>query len=267
MDLELVFLCALTFVIHLISTLAFAVRISGVRTRRIAISFSLFNVLVLVSRIANSFQGPFLAKRIEENIHAGLGQDMLSDFRWLLASAALATLVGAVLIPTFQRLFSSAVVHFQNHRSVPSLIGYAIRNSDWDGLKEMARLPTREILVGMKQSREVPLRVIAMNIGVSALWTIGVLASLYAGFINPDVRMTSSNLSAIINGVATIMMYVFVDPHMSLMTDDVMDNRMTEARFRRGIAWLVASRFVGTLLAQVLLVPATLLIVYVAERM
>src|ERR1017187_7580140 len=102
MDLQLVSLCALTFIIHLIGTLAYAVRIAGVRTRRIAISFALFNILVLVSRTSNSFQGPFLAKRIEENIGQGVTQGLLADFRWLLLSATLATLLGAFLIPTFQ---------------------------------------------------------------------------------------------------------------------------------------------------------------------
>ena len=64
MDLQLIGLCGLTFVIHLIGALAYAARIAGVRTRRIAVSFALFNILVLVSRTSNSFQGPFLAKRI-----------------------------------------------------------------------------------------------------------------------------------------------------------------------------------------------------------
>jgi hypothetical protein len=63
MDRQLITICALTFVIHLIGTLAYAVRIAGVRTGRIAVSFALFNILVLVSRTSNSFQGPFLAKR------------------------------------------------------------------------------------------------------------------------------------------------------------------------------------------------------------
>ena len=71
MDTQLLVICILTFIIHLIGTLAYAARIAGVRTRRIAISFSLFNILILVSRTSNSFQGPFLAKRIENNIARG----------------------------------------------------------------------------------------------------------------------------------------------------------------------------------------------------
>src|SRR5580698_8729282 len=113
MDSNLILICLLTFIIHLIGTLAYAVRIAGVRTRRIAVSFALFNVLVLVSRTSNSFQGPFLAKRIELSLRHGAMAHLLGDFRWLLASATLATVVGALLVPTFQRLFSRAVLHFQ----------------------------------------------------------------------------------------------------------------------------------------------------------
>lgn len=42
MDIKLLIICGLTFVIHVIATLANAVRIACVRTRRIAVSFSLF---------------------------------------------------------------------------------------------------------------------------------------------------------------------------------------------------------------------------------
>src|SRR4051812_39163906 len=78
MDRQLTIICALTFLIHLIGTLAYAVRIAGVRTGRIAVSFALFNILVLVSRTSNSFQGPFLAKRIERNISDGVTQGLLT---------------------------------------------------------------------------------------------------------------------------------------------------------------------------------------------
>ena len=68
MDSQLLIICLLTAGINLIGTLAYAARIAGVRTRRIAMSFALFNILVLVSRTSNSFLGPFLAKRIETRI-------------------------------------------------------------------------------------------------------------------------------------------------------------------------------------------------------
>jgi hypothetical protein len=93
--METACMCALTFVIHLIGTLAYAVRIAGVRTRRIAVSFALFNVLVLVSRTSNSFQGPSVAKRIEVALNEGVQSHLLSDLRWLMLSATAATIIGA----------------------------------------------------------------------------------------------------------------------------------------------------------------------------
>src|SRR5262245_52329959 len=79
-------------------------------------------ICLVISRTSNSFQGPFLAKRVESNLVTHVATGLLSDFRWLLASATLATVAGALLIPTFQRLFSRAVLQFQTHRSVPRLL-------------------------------------------------------------------------------------------------------------------------------------------------
>jgi hypothetical protein len=42
--------------------------------------------------------------------------------------------------------------------------------------------------------------------------TLGVFASLYAGYPKPELRVTCSSLSSVINGVATIMMFVFTIP-------------------------------------------------------
>jgi hypothetical protein len=49
------------------------------------------------------------------------------------------------------------------------------------------------------------------------------------------------------------------------MTDDVIEGKVTEGQFRKAIVWLVGSRFAGTVLAQVLLVPAAFLIASVAR--
>jgi len=40
----------------------------------------------------------------------------------MLWSATLATIVGALPIPTFQRIFSRAVLSFQQNRSIPRLL-------------------------------------------------------------------------------------------------------------------------------------------------
>jgi hypothetical protein len=95
---------------------------------------------------------------------------------------------------------------------------------------------------------------------------VGVFASIYAGYLNPELRVTSSMLSSIVNGVATILMFVVIDPQLSVMTDDVVEGKVGEPRFRGTIVWLVGSRLAGTVLAQILLVPAAQSIAFVAGK-
>ena len=265
MDHQLFLICFLTFVIHLIGTLAYSVRIAGVRTRRIAVSFALFSILVLVSRTSNSFLGPFLAKRVETNLDGAAQGALLGDFQWLLASASLATIVGAFLIPTFQRVFCRAVLHFQVHRSVPKLILHGFFKGGLSYVKDVASVPAARNMTDIRSGHGVSLRITLLNVAANALWTVGVFASLYAGALDPSVRVTSSTLSAIINGGATIMMAIFIDPHISGMTDDVIEGKVSEGQFRKAIVWLVGSRLAGTLLAQLLLVPSAMLIAWVAN--
>jgi hypothetical protein len=93
-----------------------------------------------------------------------------------------------------------------------------------------------------------------------AIITIGVLSALYAGYFNPEFRTTASSLSAIINGFATILMFVFIDPFLSVMTDDVVLGKAKESLFRKYIVYMVFARVIGTLLAQIMLIPAARII-------
>lgn len=265
MDKGLLLIFVLTFVIHLIGTLAYSVRIAGTRTRRIAISLSLFNILVLVSRTSNSFAAPLLAKRVEQNIAHGLLHGRATDFRWLLLSATMASVVGGICIPTFQRLFARYVESFARHRSV---LGVLLRGFSRIGvihLRESIQLPHWRNVAEARRGAHIPWSVVWWNMVAMAIWTVGVFSALYAAYLRPDLRVTSSELSAIINGAATILMFVFIDPYLSMLTDEVVEGKVTEPYFRRSILWLTGSRVIGTLAAQLLLIPAAFSIVAIAQ--
>ncbi|PMQ17924.1 lipid II flippase Amj family protein [Janthinobacterium sp. AD80] len=270
MNKQLLQICALTFIIHIIGTLACSVRIASIRTRRIAVSLALFSILILLVRTSNSFLGPFFSPTFAKRMETGIDQHvaasiLLVDFHWLLLSASLATVLGAILIPTFQRAFCRAVEHFQVDRSVPKLLLHAVFKGGLSYLKTSASLPKPENVTGLGEKSGVSVSMTAMNVIATALWTVGVFASLYAGVLDPSVRVTSSTLSSIINGGATIMMAVFIDPHLSGMTDDAIEGKIEESQFRRAVVWLVGSRLAGTLIAQFLLVPSAVVIVGVAR--
>src|SRR6188768_3317665 len=265
MDTNLAIICGLTFVIHLIGTLAYAARIAGVRTGHIATALTLFNLLILVSRTSNSFQAPFLAKRIETTLSAA-ASPLLSDFQWILGSAALATALGALLVPSAQRAFSRAVGILQTHRSLFRLVAHGIHPRRLLMARRYIVIPALANLRCLNSRGGLSWRFLGLNAFAVALWTVGVFASLYAGALEPDFRVTCSNLSSIINGVATIVMFLLLDPQLSLLTDDVAHQRVAHGTFRAAVASLVGARLAGVLLAQFLLVPSALLIAYVARH-
>jgi Alternate to MurJ len=265
MDVGLFLIFALTFIIHLIGTLAYSVRISATRTRRIAISLSLFNILVLISRTSNSFQAPLLAKRVERNIATGVEDGAIADFRWLLVSATLASIIGAFFIPTFQRLFAQYVEAFARYRSVLRVLTRIFSPSAAAQFRDSIRVPAWRNITNAYRGKHIPWKVILLNTVAMAIWTVGVFSALYAGYLDPELRVTSSQLSAIINGVATILMFMFIDPYLSVLTDELVEGKVSEPYFRRSIVWLTGSRIVGTVMAQLLLIPAAFWIVTVAE--
>lgn len=265
MDAQLLIICLLTAGINLIGTLAYSARIAGVRTRRIAMSFALFNILVLVSRTSNSFLGPFLAKRIETRISDGGGEALYGDFQLVLLSASLAVALGILLVPTGQRLFARAIGYFQQHRSTTRMI---LRTATPTGLKtvrDALHPPSLAHLRNLGKARGVGWGVLLANCLAQALITVGVLASLYAGYLNPEFRVTASQLSAVVNGFATILLFALIDPQLSVMTDDVVEGRVSEALFRRTIVWISLSRLAGTLLAQALFLPAAQAVAWIAN--
>ncbi|HYO90498.1 MAG TPA: lipid II flippase Amj family protein, partial [Pyrinomonadaceae bacterium] len=234
------------------------------RTGRIAVSFALFNLLILISRTSNTFQGPLLAKHVEQNITRGTLEHAETDFRWLLLSATLATIVGALLIPTFQRLFTKAIEEFNHYRSIPRLVAGGLSRFSLRGLKSVTSLPAMENMTRLSLKR-APTSIIIYNLFASALITVGVFASLYAGYLNPELRVTANSLSPVVNGLSTILLFVYIDPYLSILTDDVVSGRVEESYFRRCVVMFVLSRLGGTLLAQLMFLPAANIIVRVAK--
>ncbi|MGB7409935.1 MAG: lipid II flippase Amj family protein [Sphingopyxis granuli] len=264
LDLPLIVILLLTGFINLIGALAYAARIAGVRTGRIAMSFALFNILLLFSRTSNSFLGPFLAKRIETRIHDGTGASLFLDMQFVLAAASIATLVGILLVPTGQRLFAAAIGWYQDNRSTTKLALKAASPAGLRTLRRSFRLPSLVHLKGWHMPQGIGWGVLIANCLAQSLLAVGVVASLYAGYLAPEFRVTASQLSALINGFATILLFAFIDPQLSVMTDDAVEGSVGEADFRRAIALISLSRLAGTVLAQALLLPAALLIALVA---
>ncbi|HEY8893012.1 MAG TPA: lipid II flippase Amj family protein [Clostridium sp.] len=265
MSTQIIIVLILTVIISIISTLAYSVRIVAVRTGRIAVSFAVFNIFALVSRTANTIQAPLLAKTIEGTIKVGNPQSLLSTFRWILFSTTIATIIGSALMPTFIKVFGKVVESFSINRSIPKLLLHAFSKSGIEQFRGSVTKPRKENLAQLKSFKLMPKKIILLNTLAFSISTVGVLASLYAGCLNPELRTTCSTLSAVITGMATIIMVIFIDPYISILTDDVIKGDCSQLHFDRCIIFIVGGLIVGTILAQFLLVPAAEAISFIAK--
>lgn len=261
MSTQIIIVLVLNFIIAIIGTLAYSVRLVGVRTGKIAITFAVFNILSLVSRTALTFQAPLLTKFVENSTG---GSDVLNLFKLIIIVSGIATLVGAFLIPTFQRLFYKGVIRFSIDKSMPKLIMHSFSKAGVHYMRDCISIPVKESVTKIN-FKKLPLKIIIYNIIAVSILTVGALAPIYAGTIVPDLRATCITLSSVINGFATILMSIFIDPQLSIMTDDVIDGKCPEEDFRSCVIAMIGSKTIGTFAALPLLIPASYIIVLVAK--
>jgi Alternate to MurJ len=252
---KLLYIALFIFVIHSIETLAYAVRLSGARVKMIASALSLFNVMVILSRLANMMQQPFTGSLIDGAPNENALEFVENQFRFLIGASTVGTVFGIILLPTFIALFSRAIIHLSEERgSIPSLfkrifsLKYIKRGIKHFNLPKFTYL--RSTIM-----KDIPIKLFFVNMVITAIYTIGVLSALYAALLAPERASTAIMASGLINGIATILLVIFIDPKISVIADDVVNQRGSYQKLKSISLLMVTSRFLGTLLAQLLFIP------------
>jgi hypothetical protein len=120
------------------------------------------------------------------------------------------------------------------------------------------------MLKGIKETN-IPKSFLIYNVIITSIYTTGIISSLYAGALLPEFRTTASLLSGIVNGFATILLTVIVDPVAALITDQALAGKRTQQDVNTMVVLLVFGKIIGTLLAQVVFEPASHLILFVTK--
>ncbi|MDL4839412.1 lipid II flippase Amj family protein [Aquibacillus rhizosphaerae] len=242
-------------IIHSIETLAYSVRLSGARVKLLASALSLFNMMVMVSRLANMMQQPFTGSLIDNAPEENALEFVAIQYRVLIGSATLGTIIGLLLLPTFIAVFSRSIVHLSEERgSIPALLKKGFTIAYLKRAKKHIHLPRYSYLKDMNW-RDIPIKLFLLNMLITAIYTIGVLSALYAALLTPDRATTAVMASGLINGVATILLIVFIDPKISILADDVINQKGSYINLKNASIMMVTSRLLGTLLAQALFIP------------
>lgn len=267
---------AITFIVQGVAIGAYAARLAGVQTKRIATSISLFNLFGTLGRTANLFSVFFIAPLSDA---AGNAAQQLASrpaelsiwqhtfewqLRWMVLGGTLGMFVFALFMPMFTYLFRRGVASFEVRGSVPHAFAQLFKPKNIVDVLKSQHLPSLAQIRSFDW-RRVPMRLLVFNVVVTMVYAIGVQAAFYASVLDPSVARTATSLSGVVNGIGTIAFTLFVDPTSSMITDQAMHGTRTVHDVRTMVFYLCLTAIVGALLSQLIFVEAATVIEYVAR--
>jgi hypothetical protein len=250
--------------IHSIETLAYAARLAGARVGLIASAISLFNVMVTVSRMSNMLQQPFTGGIIDHSGENAL-HIVSEQFRILILGSTAGSVLGTMFLPAFIALFSRGILHLSRENgSIFNVFRKGVTKTGFTHAKSYVKRPSIDYLKGF-HIRLIPKRLFVLNMFITAVYSIGVLSALYAGLLAPERSTTAIMASGLVNGLATILLTLFVDPKVSVLADQVSKGKKNYTYLKWTSITLVVSRVCGTLFAQLLFIPAAYYIAWITK--
>ena len=266
----------ITFIVQGVTIGAYAARLAGVQTKRIATSISLFNLFVTTGRLANLFMAFFVgplsdqagnavsAPHVDAATVAAWQHTFELQLRLIVLAGTGGMIVFALLLPMFAYLFRRGVQSFEKRESVPHALARLLLPSVMLDVLRSQKLPSLQELRSFDW-RRVPMRLLVFNTVVMCFYAIGVQASFLASVLDWHVARTAISLSGVINGVGTIAFTLFVDPTSSMITDQAIHGKRSIEEVRSMVFYLSLTAIIGTLLSQLIFYPAAVVIEVVAR--
>lgn len=248
---------AMNALFTLLATTTVASRVSAVLTRQVASALAIYNFFFLITRLAQQIYAPVLGSVSDSLSKMGpAGAPHLEAlFRQILMGATVGAVLGWLLMPTFIEIYRHAILALDRYRSIPAMLLKLLDPRVWPTVLRCLRPPS---LLGLnaRAVRRIPKLFLIGNFLVISIYTVGVMAAVYASALDVHLARTATLLSSVVNGVATITLAVLVDPKVALITDDTIEGRRSMEEMNAMAVLLMGGTCLGTLFSQVLFVPA-----------
>jgi len=249
---------ALNCAVQALAIAAYAARLAGARSGRVATAISLFNIFATSSRFAQMLYTPMLGALSDRAAVASL-----SVYQWqlraIIFSGTIGAIIGTLAIPTFVMFYLRAIRSLERNGSIPKAALAMFRPATVTAV-------LGEVKFGVATRwrdlsfRNVPKDVLVLNVMVTAVYGAGIVAAAYASVLEPQAARTAVLSSGLVNGFATIAYNIIVDPASALLTDRAVRGDRSIDDVKGLVTGLSITSVLGLLLSQAILVPAATLI-------
>ena len=263
-DHRLLLVCIIAALVSLLTTSTGAARVAGVLTKRIATSLSVYNLFMLIGRLANLAYVPVMGSIVDLAVKTNQLDILQAKIRCIIGFSALGSLIGFLLLPTFVEIYVKAIQGTEKSGSLWRVVLSLLLPKNLGKLISCFRKPG---ILGLKSLslNGVPWGFLVFNVFMAGIWTVGVLCAGFASAIVPEYARTATLLSGIVNGFATIMFTLIVDPTASLITDQAAMGRKTLDQVKVMVVYLTFGNVAGAVLGQLFFSPGAAFIAWVTK--
>jgi len=257
---SLIMVVFIAVIVSILASTNVVSRISAVITGRVATAIAIYNFFFLITRLAQQVYAPVVGSIVDMSIKNRQFDFLENRLRLIVLGTSVGAAIGWLLMPTFINIYCKAIRGMEKYGSLPSMfLNILITPRYWLAILKTPALPSA---LGVKLSdlKEIPKNFLIANILVISVHTVGVMAATYASALMPEYARTATLLSSIVNGVATILLGIVVDPTCALITDQAVAKKRPEKHVRIMAVYLVGGMFLGTLLSQVIFIPCVYII-------
>lgn len=261
---QLIVAMGLNCVVQALAIAAYAARLAGARSGRAATAISLYNIFATTSRFASMIYTPMLGSLSDKATSLSQTNAFEWQLRTIVIAGTVGTVFGTLALPTFVMLYLRAIRSFERVRSVPKAF-----------VRALAPRTLVSVLHDVKFSvatspwtisaRSVPKDVILLNVLVTAVYAIGIVAAAYASVLNPQAARTALLFSGLVNGIGAIAYNVVVDPTAAYITDQSIKGERPVDDVKALVTYLSLTAIAGFMLSQLLLVPAAHVLSFAAR--
>ena len=242
-----------------LASTTYAARVSAVVTKQIATALAIYNLFFLISRLSGQVFGPLLGSTADHLVRTHQVRQLEMLFRQVLGGATLGVLLGLLLLPTFVEVINQAVHQLQLRGSIPAVVWRCLRPSTWPTIFGCLRRPSL-LGVRLRDVKRIPYPFLLGNVLVLAIHSAGNMAAIHAGAQldgHPGAARAATLLSSVVNGVATIMLSLVVDPTLARITDQCKQEKREELDIKVAAVFLLGGMLLGTIFSQLVFTPAS----------
>lgn len=256
------YLCIITWIVYAIDTWAMSLRLVVYRSKQYNLTQSTFNIVAIAAKFAQMFQAPLLGILIDVSINSG--KDPIGDFRLILGASTFGVLVAMVLMPSFLKFFDKLVSKIGEKGSVTKFVLEEMEPKKIKDVKQFVVMPKKTMFEEIKDMWQFK-GILLSQLVISSIYTVGVLSAYYASYMMPNSRLAIAGFSGSINSVASLLMILFLDPQLALITDESYVGRREYSDLKKVVLVLIFSKLLGTLIGQAIFVPSAQWIIWVYE--